>query len=93
MTPYIDLHLEVLGGAMQVPKWVRAFKRLAKDLQLRQDEILEAQRNYLENLKSTARQDFLDYNKMAESFGTWVAPKQKPGRPTRRLDAGKDFDA
>ncbi len=38
------------------------------------------------------RQDFLDYNKMAESFGTWRAPQQKPGRPTRRI-GGKDFDA
>lgn len=90
MTPFADLHLEILGGVMQVAKWVRTFAMIKG--KHGDDAVLEVQRRYLENLKSTGRTDFLDYNKMAESFGTWLAPQQKLGRPTRRI-AGKDFDA
>ena len=90
MTPFTDLHVELLGGKMQAPKWARAFKRLETDHGLA--AVLDVQRHYLENLVTTGRQDFLDYNKMAESFGTWLAPQHKAGRPTRRI-GGKDFDA
>ncbi|MHC4715434.1 MAG: hypothetical protein ACYS5V_00540 [Planctomycetota bacterium] len=91
ITPFADLHLEVLGGKMQPKKWLRVFAEMKADHG--EAQVLEVQRRYLENLKGTGRQEFLDYNKMAESFGTWVAPQQKPGRPTRRIDAGKDYDA
>lgn len=91
MTPFMDLHLEILGGAMRAGKWVRTFRPLVDDHG--EAEVLNVQRHYLENLRATSRQDFLDYNKMAESFGTWRAPQQKQGRPTRRLDQGKDYDA
>jgi DNA-binding MarR family transcriptional regulator len=90
MTPFMDLHLEILGGRMNAGKWVRTFRPLLNERGV--IAVLSAQRTYLENLKAAGRQDFLDYNKMAESFGTWLAPQQKPGRPTRRI-GGKDFDA
>ena len=89
MTPFTDLHLEILGGKMQAPKWARTFKQLETEHGLA--AVLDVQRHYLENLAATGRQDFLDYHKMAESFGTWLAPQQKAGRPTRRI-GGKDFD-
>lgn len=91
MTPFMELHLEILGGAMRAGKWVRIFRPLVDDHG--EAEVLNVQRHYLENLRATSRQDFLDYGKMAESFGTWLAPLQKAGRPTRRLDRGKDYDA
>ncbi len=90
MTPFADLHLEILGGKMKAGKWVRTFRPLLDEHG--EAAVLDAQRHYLENLRATGRQDFLDYNKMAESFGTWLAPQQRAGRPTRRID-GKDFDA
>ena len=89
MTPFADLHAEVLGGTMQSKKWLRVFAAMRAEHG--EPEVLDVQRHYLENLRTTGRQDFLDYNKMAESFGTWLAPQQKPGRPTRRI-GGKDFD-
>lgn len=90
MTPFVDLHLEILGGAMRAGKWVRTFRPLFNEHG--SIAVISVQRRYLENLKATGRQDFLDYGKMAESFGTWLAPLQKPGRPTRRIDQGKDYD-
>jgi hypothetical protein len=90
MTPFMDLHLEVLEGKMNGGRWVRVFRPLLDEHG--EAEVLGVQRHYLENLKATGRGDFLDYNKMAESFGTWLAPQQKAGRPTRRI-RGKDFDA
>ncbi len=89
MTPYADLHLEILGGKMNAGRWVRTFRPLLDEHG--EASVLGVQRHYLEHLKGTGRGDFLDYNKMAESFGTWRAPHQKPGRPTRRI-SGKDFD-
>ncbi|KKM77985.1 hypothetical protein LCGC14_1364580, partial [marine sediment metagenome] len=59
MTPFTDLHLEVLGGKMQAAKWVRIFKSLA--FEQGYADALRAQRAYLTNLKASGRQDFLDY--------------------------------
>ncbi len=89
MTPYIDLHRAILGGSMQVSKWVRSFKSL--EAEHGPAVVLVVQRNYLENLRSTGRQEFLNYHGMAEAFGTWVA-KGTAGRPTQNL-TGKDYDA
>lgn len=91
MTPFMDLHLQILEGKMNAGRWVRIFRPLLDEHG--EAEVLNVQRHYLGNLKATGRGDFLDYNKMAESFGTWLAPVQKPGRPTRRLEPGKDYDA
>lgn len=89
LTPYMLLHREIMGGEMAAPKWARTFKAIETDHG--QAAVLEVQRRYLENLTAGGRQEFLDYNKMAETFGTWLAPKVKPGRPTQRID-GKDFN-
>jgi len=89
-TPFMDLHLEILGGKMNAGRWVRTFRPLLDEHG--EAVVLDVQRHYLENLRATGRQDFLDYNKMAESFGTWRAPRRQPGRPTQRI-SGKDFDA
>lgn len=90
MTPFMNLHAEILGGRLNAGKWVRTFRPLLDEHG--EAAVLDAQRHYLENLRATARQEFLDYNKMAESFGTWLGPQQRAGRPTRRID-GKDFNA
>ena len=91
MTPFIDLHYAILGGKMQVSKWVRTFRPLVDEHG--EATVFKAQRHYLQNLRDTNRQDFLDYHKWAESFGTWLALPQQAGRPTRRVDQGKDYNA
>ncbi len=90
MTPIAELHAEILGGEMPCARHARTFAALLRRHPI--ETIARNQRHYLEALVSEGRQDFLDYAKFSQAFGTWDSPRSRRDRPTASTE-GKDFSA
>lgn len=90
MSPYMDLHRELMGGEMNPGKWVRTFKHML--VLATEEEILRHQRHYLQSLLDSGRTDFLNYARFAETFGRWALPAGPSGKPRPTAGTtGKDF--
>lgn len=101
LTPYLQLHAEILGAASQAPAGPMAavFRRLERAVSGLQPQaspeqvraiVLTHQRHYLENLISRGGAGFLSYQKFAATFGQWARkPATGAFRPTAA--GGKDY--
>lgn len=100
MAPIADVHLETMGGPLNCGRWARTFSdlrtfviaehALANEPEVAMSTIVVHVRNYAQHMRDTGRAEFLDYNKMAASFGQWATPHRDPKRPTQNLE-GKDY--
>ena len=89
MTPIADVHTDILRGEMPCARHARTFAALLRRHPI--ETVLRNQRHYLEALRADGRQDFLDYAKFSQAFGTWDAPRSRRGRPTVSTE-GKKFN-